>query len=101
VAIHRGKFPTAEGDILVLVKAVFNPTAPSLPIANLKLDVSGVELETEFPPTEVHKGQSWEGFFEIPQELGVRNVNASLVAYVGTERFPSPEFPIPFDRLGE
>jgi hypothetical protein len=99
VAIHRGKLPTAEGNIRALVKAVFNPTAASLAIDPLKLNVSGVELETEFPPTEVHKGQSWEGFFEIPQELEVTNAKATLVAYVGTEHFDSPEFPVPFERL--
>jgi len=101
VAMHRGRLPTAEGNVRVLIRAVFNPVAPSLPIQNMKLDVSGIELETAFPPTEVSKGSTWEGSFEIPEELGVRNMTASLVAYVGTERFLSREFPIPFDKLGE
>ena len=101
VALHRGNLPTEAGSTRVLARAVFAPKHATLPVSSLKLDVSGVELETESPPTEVHKGESWEGFFEIPESLEVPGMTGRLVALVGTERFTSPEFRIPFDKLGE
>ncbi len=100
-AMHRGRLPTAEGNIRALVKASFDPLRTSSTIQQFNLEVSGVELETEFPPTVVHKGDHWEGTFEIPQSLEVCGTTARLVAHVGAQQCPSPDLPIPFEKLGK
>jgi len=89
------------GDIKVLVKAAFNPMEQSIPIAQFALEVAGKEIKTEFPPKEVSKGDSWEGYFRVPKTLQIKNISARLFARVGDTRYYSPEFPIPFKSVGE
>lgn len=91
---------SAEG-IKVLVKAVFNSTEQSLPITQFALEVSGLEIETKFPPKKVSSGSPWAGYFEIPKTLQIKNIPARLFARVGQTRYDSPEFPIPFKSIGE
>ncbi|MFA5056394.1 MAG: hypothetical protein WC562_09565 [Dehalococcoidia bacterium] len=90
-----------EGNAKVLVKAGFGTTSESLPITQFKLEIAGKEIPTEFPPKEVSKGSSWEGFFEVPKELQIKDIAARLFARVGETRYDSDEFPLPFKSIGE
>jgi len=91
---------TKEGNIIALVEAVFNPSNPPISPSRIALEVWGKQLVTNSKlSSELNKGDSWNGFFEIPQELEKHNTKARLVVDALGNRYFSSEFPIPFEKV--